>query len=106
MAQTFDRYRILLTFGQVDIPAKHAAIMQILHDNLIHSNQLCMVSTGWAHDDQQPVAFMSGIELNFLTPKNTMTDVQILNIGNLLATAISERLVSIEKSDVLNITVP
>ena len=106
MAQTFDRFRILLTFGQTDIPAKHAAIMQVLHESLVHSNQLCMVSTGWAHDDQQPVAFVSGIELNFLVPKNTMTDTQIIDLGNLLATAISERLVSIEKSDVINILLP
>jgi hypothetical protein len=106
MAQTNDRYRILLTWSVLNVDARRTALTQVLHDTLIHSNQLCMIATGWAHDDLVPETLVTGIELNFITPKNSMTDAEVINIGNLIATAISERLVSIEKSDVLNLTIP
>ena len=106
MAQTNDRYRILLTWSVLDVEARRTALTQVLHEQLIHSNQLCMIATGWAHDDLVPTALVTGIELNFLTPKNQKTDAEIITIGNLIATAIGERLVSIEKSDVLNLTLP
>ena len=106
MAQTNDRYRILLTWSVLDVEARRTALTQVLHDQLAHSNQLCMIATGWAHDDLVPTTLVTGIELNFLTPKNQKTDAEVIAIGNLIATAIGERLVSIEKSDVLNLTLP
>jgi hypothetical protein len=80
MAQTNDRYRILLTWSVLDVEARRTALTQVLHEQLVHSNQLCMIATGWAHDDLVP--------------------------ATLIAAARGERLVSIEKSDVLNLTIP
>lgn len=94
-----------MTFGDVNIPAKRSMLTSVLAANLATTSRACSIASGWAQNFDTPGLSVT-IELNFLTPKNLMTDAQVLALGNTLASSISETLISIEKSDVSNLTVP
>lgn len=102
MAQSFDSIRFTLTFSNFNIPEKKLALTQALHDNLVHTNKLCMIRTGWAHDDTIPFNVVSGMEIVFIVPKGALTEPQTIALGQALASSISETLISAERSDVDN----
>ena len=102
MAQSFDMIRFTLTFSAFDVPAKKLALTQALHTHLVHADRLCMIRTGWAHDDSVPVDVVSGMEIAFIVPKGALTESQTVALGHILANSIGETLVGAERSDVDN----
>jgi hypothetical protein len=103
--QTYDHIRFTMTFSNQNVIEKKALLTAALHANINHANKLCVMRTGWAHDDSVPFDTVVGLEIAFIVPKNIYTETTTIALGHVLADAIGETLASAERSDVDNYTI-
>lgn len=102
MGQSLDRIRYTTSFSAFNIAAKKVALTAAIHNNVAHTNKICTLTTGWAHDDTIPLDVVAAMDIVFLVAKNSLSEAQIVALGHLLANSMGEMLVSAERMDVEN----